>query len=258
MKASLTTTLTSVLLLVAPAAMAQTEDTDGATLRPTGQLNLTRTYVRTGERPLLQWDISYPLEVADLISFDANAVMTTKLPTQIKVRLANLRVKNNNGHGNNLDGVDVSNPGKGLGGPNGAIDLSGDMDDEAKGAKLYIQTGSSEWLTLFSGEQTDVQPAQTLFEQTLQAGQSVALASHLVTTEGTRYAASSTIILVDGSPLPDRGLKSHLSSFLGTNNTISLGPREALVLFEVNSGDTSSSAFDIQDVAVVVTFGEDS
>ncbi len=36
----------------------------------------------------------------------------------------------NNGHGNNEDGVDVSNPGEGLGGPNGAVDLSGDFDDE--------------------------------------------------------------------------------------------------------------------------------
>ena len=38
----------------------------------------------------------------------------------------------NNGHGNNLDGVDSSNPGKGSGGPNGAIDPSGGVDDEAR------------------------------------------------------------------------------------------------------------------------------
>jgi prepilin-type N-terminal cleavage/methylation domain-containing protein len=38
--------------------------------------------------------------------------------------------KNNNGHGNNADGVDVSNPGQGGGGPNGSIDLSGEIDDE--------------------------------------------------------------------------------------------------------------------------------
>lgn len=38
----------------------------------------------------------------------------------------------NNGHGNNLDGVDSSNPGKGSGGPNGGVDPSGDVDDEAR------------------------------------------------------------------------------------------------------------------------------
>ncbi len=36
----------------------------------------------------------------------------------------------NNGHGNNIDGVDVSNPSVGQGGPNGAEDLSGGVDDE--------------------------------------------------------------------------------------------------------------------------------
>lgn len=40
--------------------------------------------------------------------------------------------KNNNGHGNNLDGVDVSNKGQGNGGPNGMEDASGSVDDEAK------------------------------------------------------------------------------------------------------------------------------
>lgn len=38
----------------------------------------------------------------------------------------------NNGHGNNLDGVDVSNPGRGSGGPNGQIDPSGGVDDEIR------------------------------------------------------------------------------------------------------------------------------
>ena len=40
--------------------------------------------------------------------------------------------KNNNGHGNNVDGVDVSNPGQGGGGPNGEDDPSGPIDDEIR------------------------------------------------------------------------------------------------------------------------------
>ncbi|MGB8222927.1 MAG: hypothetical protein WCF10_10070 [Polyangiales bacterium] len=46
--------------------------------------------------------------------------------------------KSNNGHGNNADGVDSSNPGKGKGGPNGAVDASctdpsNCVDDETSG-----------------------------------------------------------------------------------------------------------------------------
>jgi hypothetical protein len=46
-----------------------------------------------------------------------------------------MKTKNNNGHGNNVDGVDVSNPGQGQGGPNGIPDPSGDIDDEMKKGK---------------------------------------------------------------------------------------------------------------------------
>ena len=42
----------------------------------------------------------------------------------------NYKIKSNNGHGNNADGVDVSNPGQGGGGPNGEVDPSGVVDDE--------------------------------------------------------------------------------------------------------------------------------
>lgn len=41
----------------------------------------------------------------------------------------------NNGHGNNLDGVDSSNPGQGSGGPNGQVDesfINGGVDDEIR------------------------------------------------------------------------------------------------------------------------------
>jgi hypothetical protein len=51
---------------------------------------------------------------------------------QDQVLLVTLRAKNNNGHGNNLDGVDSSNPGGGSGGPNGGVDLSAGVDDEGK------------------------------------------------------------------------------------------------------------------------------
>jgi hypothetical protein len=50
--------------------------------------------------------------------------------------LVTLNGKRNNGHGNNLDGVDVSNPGRGSGGPTGlnnsGQDPSGGVDDEAR------------------------------------------------------------------------------------------------------------------------------
>ena len=53
----------------------------------------------------------------------------------------------NNGHGNNLDGVDSSNPSQGHGGPNGQTDLSCDgsgacVDDEAGGGSGNGNSGN--------------------------------------------------------------------------------------------------------------------
>jgi hypothetical protein len=45
----------------------------------------------------------------------------------------------NNGHGNNIDGVDSSNPSQDIGGPSGEDDPSGEVDDESKS----INDGSS-------------------------------------------------------------------------------------------------------------------
>ncbi len=55
--------------------------------------------------------------------------------------------KDNNGHGNNLDGVDSSNPGQGKGGPNGAVDQSCDgsgacVDDEGKNTSSSSNSSS--------------------------------------------------------------------------------------------------------------------
>ena len=56
---------------------------------------------------------------------------------------------NNNGHGNNTDGVDLSNPGSA---PFAAYDPSGDVDDEAK---TMIQTGPKEIIYLFELDSTE-------------------------------------------------------------------------------------------------------
>ncbi len=53
--------------------------------------------------------------------------------------------KSNNGHGNNADGVDSSNPGQGKGGPNGTVDTSCPeggtcVDDETKGGTTTTTT----------------------------------------------------------------------------------------------------------------------
>lgn len=73
-----------------------------------------------------------PLSVLVMAEYASTNQSSASFDYQDAVFLVSLATKNNNGHGNNLDGVDSSNPGGGSGGPNGAVDPSGGVDDEAR------------------------------------------------------------------------------------------------------------------------------
>ena len=74
-----------------------------------------------------------PLSVLVLMELGTNDRNSQSFDLQDQVLLVTFSKKHpNNGHGNNLDGVDSSNPGQGKGGPNGAVDPSGGVDDEAR------------------------------------------------------------------------------------------------------------------------------
>ena len=74
-----------------------------------------------------------PLSVLILMELNQTNPGTSTFDYQDQVLLVSFSLKHpNNGHGNNLDGVDVSNPGQGSGGPNGEVDPSGGVDDEIK------------------------------------------------------------------------------------------------------------------------------
>jgi hypothetical protein len=71
-----------------------------------------------------------PMDVIYLVETRTTTTSDPSYNLQDVVILVTLRGKNNNGHGNNLDGVDISNPGQGGGGPNGSVDTSAPVDDE--------------------------------------------------------------------------------------------------------------------------------
>ncbi len=72
-----------------------------------------------------------PLSVLILMELGQTNHNSTCFDHQDQALLVTFSQKHpNNGHGNNLDGVDSSNPGEGHGGPNGQVDPSGGVDDE--------------------------------------------------------------------------------------------------------------------------------
>lgn len=84
------------------------------------KFELVKSYlfdVASSESTLAEYTAAPPYDVFDM-------GVTIKDPVYV------INPHDNDGHGNNEDGVDVSNPGQGGGGPTGADDPSGDVDDE--------------------------------------------------------------------------------------------------------------------------------
>jgi hypothetical protein len=74
-----------------------------------------------------------PLSVIIMMELGQTNRSLTCFDYQDMILLVTFSTKHpNNGHGNNLDGVDSSNPGNGKGGPNGMVDPSGGVDDEIR------------------------------------------------------------------------------------------------------------------------------
>ena len=74
-----------------------------------------------------------PMSVLVLMELSETRLNQPCFDYQDMVLLVTFSTKHpNNGHGNNLDGVDSSNPGQGSGGPNGTVDPSGGFDDEMR------------------------------------------------------------------------------------------------------------------------------
>jgi len=233
---------------------------------PTGKLNVDRTLVRVGTRSQLDWQIQYPAAVAPpKLNPDTNLRMRTRV-----LGVGFQKVKSNNGHGNNIDGVDVSNPSRGSGGPNGTIDRSGSTDDEMKADRslempvelMWSRNGSS-WSRLFYGTGSSVNPTSIVLETSVKKGDKInfsgrAYSNSWLPLYSTAATTSNVVQLTNGARLPavcQGRVLNFLKPYLaGDGSTIVIGRHDILILMELGETKPSNSGFDLQDLAVLVTF----
>lgn len=139
------TTRQSLLIaaFAASALVSAQADTKTDITKPVGTLSATPAKVFLGDRPKLSWSIDYPSQITSKPTTDPTKDSTTNPSSNFDLQdvallvTYNSEAKNNNGHGNNLDGVDCSNPGQGKGGPTGSQNAGDDPngvnnDDETK------------------------------------------------------------------------------------------------------------------------------
>ncbi len=240
---------------------------------PTGKLNVDRTLVRAGTRSQLNWQIEYPA-VTDVINIPP---IIPKKDLKMRVRVLGgsfQQAKSNNGHGNNIDGVDSSNPGKGKGGPNGQTDPSGTFDDEKKTDKytelpieLVWSKNNSAWSRIFYDTQSKVNPTAVVLDTTVKAGDIINFGGRgnrkgWLPLYNTAESSPNLVVLKNGDKVPSSiaafqqgQIEPFLAPYLTDDcQTVSIGNRDLIILIELDKTDPATSGFDIQDLVVLVTF----
>ena len=242
---------------------------------PKGTLTVDQSLIRVGAQSQLRWQIEYPSRNTDHVDVGAPWILVPKKDLRMRVRLLGssfVNVKNNNGHGNNIDGVDSSNPG--AGGPN-KVDTSPEDDDEKTGIatetdypiELVWSKNGSPWSRIFYGTQSSVVPTALVLNTPVARNDSITFGArgfvtHWMPLFTTAEESSHVLILKDGDPVPafipayKLGLvKGFLKPYLSTDfKSWKLGESDFVIVMELDEVNPNKAAFDLQDIAVLVTF----
>lgn len=237
MKAILNSLLTvSLLTLISAPLSVAVEPLKYETLRPTGRLNITKAIVRTGAKATLDWEITYPLGVTEVVDIGPTDSLDTVMETRMKIRMA--------GASYQPSGRDAE------------VLLSG-----------RISSMGSNWQTLFHGTNGEINAHDYGFDQVVPANTHIDFSARgkknrrsWTPSRDTLTENVNIIVLKDGDDAPSYtpafkqgDIESHASSYV-QNGKIVLGPRDLIYLIEVGQTNTSSSGFDMQDLVFVVTF----
>lgn len=229
----------ALLPVVVSLAQGQTapEDIHGDPYLPVGTLGVNPTFVQTGVKPNLDWQIDYPTVFADLaIISTSNSLVTTEEVTVV-----------------------VRVPG-----------VSGGCERTDLPVAFWMRAGVNEsWQLLFYGKNHDVDPSKVLFKRKLPANTKIDFAGRFQDASGgwksivwTIEDSPGLVALTQGDPLPSGiadfisgDVESFLTPYLTEDlSTVVTGPKEMFYLFELETTDGATDCYDYQDLAVVVQF----
>ena len=239
MKAVLSSLVTvSVLKLISAPLSFAGETLTYETLRPTGHLNIAKAIVRTKTMASLDWEITYPLGVTEVVDIGPIDSLDTTMETRLKVRMVGASYQ-----------------------PNG-------RDAEVLLTSRISSMGST-WQTLFHGTNGEIDADDYVFDQVVPPNTHIDFSAR--GKKNSRYWTPSRdtltenvniIVLKNGDDVPyyapafqQGDIESHVSSYV-QNGKIVLGPRDLIYLIEIGQTNTNSSGFDMQGLVFVVSFAE--
>ena len=220
----------ATLTLISCASLAAQESNPETV--PTGELTLNQSMVRQGVAPKLSWNINYPTVISDVVTINRGKITATT-PLRVTARVI------------------------GAAFDNGRYELP---------VKASIQV-NGRYYQIFQGTGSQVNPARVLLTGEIQAGQSISFkANGSRNSRGsswysTRYASGNEVkLLKDGDTAPglaglrdQQDLEQYLRPYI-KNGKLALGPMDLIYAAELYSTNPASSAYDLQDVVVLLRF----
>jgi len=212
---------------------------------PVGALTATPDYVKVGDRPNLSWTITYPAVVKDIITITPPGTCTPKVRVAMDVRVIGASVK-----------VVWTN----------AWGQITRWEWAPTEAQVSINNGS--YSRIFYNTQDKVNPSTVVYSTTVQAGRDINFAgryyfdgwSSLFRSTNTN---GNVIALVNGDTPPTTTplyqqptINDFIRQYLDGQGRVKIGPKDVIYLMELTHTNKNDSGFDLQDLALLVTFRE--
>jgi len=230
----------STLLIALGTALPSLQAQEESPVIPVGTLSAFPTIVQTGTHPQLTWDITIPETVEEIIEITPPGTITPRRDLVMDVRIL---------------GAGVT---------------------YFSGGRLYfvptetrISINGSSYDDIFYGTNYDVDPNEIVFTRNMQEGETVNFGARYYHNNnwGPWYSSTSSSnvwALINGDTPPTTTpmnqaptIESFIRPYLGNDGKIVLGPRDVIYLFELTHTNPNDDGFDIQDMAVLVSFYEE-
>lgn len=234
-------TYIAAMLAICLGAKAQEE----APLIPVGSISAFPTIVQTGTHPQVSWDITVPEPVNDVVEIEPPGTLKPKRCVIMDVRVLGASVKR----------VWTNNWGQ-------------VVDWEWVPTEARIKYNSGSYDRIFFDTNDDVNPNRIVHSQIVEKDSTVNFGARYVNSNNTWATWYSTtnsdhnvIALMDGDTPPTTTpmyqqptIESFILPYLDADGKITLGARDVIILMELTHTDRNHGGFDLQDMALLVTF----
>ena len=206
---------------------------------PVGSLSAFPTIVQTGTHPTLTWSVTIPESVEDIVDIEGPGTLVPKRDVIMDVRILGAGVTANS--------------------------YSSGFTFVPTECQINVDGGG--YSPIFYGTNNDVNPNEIVYTKTVDEGEEVNFGSRYYYNYswGPWYSTTNSngnvVALRNGDTPPTTTpmhyaptIESFIRPYLSEDGTIKIGPRDVLYLMELTHTNPNHSGFDLQDMALLVTF----